>query len=186
MKDLRVYSPFFGTLYDESQPVGRIGRGIHYSVLQCAEWFDVTRQPLKQAQLHEFVIIWDEDHDTRIIEAIERLYFAGLLSPVKFIGESKGVLTLLLAAKFYFCPLTDLAAYINAVRDIAENISTDCWGVEFGTFEHIEEGLHQCNIKDIIADSDYRSLLYLRHIDSLWRLGSKDFEPASYYPKEFS
>jgi hypothetical protein len=42
-------------------------------------------------------VIWDEDHDERVIGVVERMYFAGLLHPVLFVGERKGSLTVVLS-----------------------------------------------------------------------------------------
>src|SRR5260370_21913517 len=93
------YSAFFQTLHDEAKPVGKIGRGTHYSILRAQVWQDERLKPLKKGMLADFAVIWDEDHDERVIEVIEWLYFEGLLSPIRFIGERKGSLTVLLDAK---------------------------------------------------------------------------------------
>ena len=90
------YSPFFQPLHDETRPVGHFGRGTHYSVLRVPIWHDERLQPLAQGELLDFAIIWDEDHDERVIEPIEEMYFAGLLAPVRFIGERKGTLSVLI------------------------------------------------------------------------------------------
>src|ERR1700692_4902503 len=90
------YSPFFKTLHDETQPVGHFGRGTHYSVLQVPIWQDQWLNPLPLGSLLDFAVIWDEDHDERVIEVIENIYFSGLLAPVRFIGERKGSLSVLI------------------------------------------------------------------------------------------
>lgn len=97
-----AYSHLFSCIYDEAEPIGRIGRGTHYSIFRAAEWHDVMRRPLPVAQVHDFAVVWDEDHDTRVIEVVEKLYMKSLLSPVQFIGERKGSLNVIVAAKFYF------------------------------------------------------------------------------------
>src|SRR4051812_6684669 len=86
------YSPFFQTLHDETRPVGQLGRGTHYSILRVPIWQDEWLNLLAQGLLLDFAVIWDEDHDARVMEAVEALYFSGLLSPVRFIGERKGSL----------------------------------------------------------------------------------------------
>jgi hypothetical protein len=75
---------------DETQPVGHLGRGTHYSVLRVPIWHDEGLNPLPQVALLDFAIICDEDHDERVMGAIEALYFRGLLAPVRFIGERVG------------------------------------------------------------------------------------------------
>ena len=90
MSDTPAYSTLFCCLYNESAPIGSIGRGCHYSVFRSVEWLDVTRSPLELPEMHDFAVIWDEDHDTRVINVIERIYLSGLLSPIQFVGERKG------------------------------------------------------------------------------------------------
>src|SRR5688572_1906398 len=85
MTNPSVYSKLFACLYDEPAPVGNLGRGTHYSVMRSVEWLDVVRRPLPLPEIHDFAVIWDEDHDSRVIEAVERIYMAGLLSPIQFI-----------------------------------------------------------------------------------------------------
>ena len=78
---MRTYSPFFQTLYDEQAPVGHLGRGTHYSVLRAAVFHDELGEILPEnrykgphAKFHDFAVIWDEDHDKRVIEVIEQIY----------------------------------------------------------------------------------------------------------------
>src|SRR5438093_42433 len=95
--DNHLYSPFLETLHDETRPVGNLGRGTHYSVLRAVTWHDTFLTALPRAALLDFAIIWDEDHDARVIQVVNELYFEGLLAPVRFIGERKGGLTVLVA-----------------------------------------------------------------------------------------
>lgn len=172
------YSTLFSTLYDEPEPVGQLGRGTHYSILRSVEWLDVTRRPLALPQVHDFAVIWDEDHDERVIDAIERLYMAGLMSPVQFIGERKGFLTVIVAAKFQFSGTeADARAYTSAVEAIGQSLD-DAWTTEVGWFDRAPGNPHQNNPGGIIADQGRRVQTYLEHIDGLWRLGTKDFAPT--------
>ena len=102
MAQTPVYSHLLSCIYDEPEPIGHIGRGAHYSVFRCAESRDVSWSPVSPAQVHDFAVIWDEDHDTRVIAVAEALYAEGVLAPVQFIGERKGNLTVILAAKFFY------------------------------------------------------------------------------------
>jgi hypothetical protein len=177
MSTFPTYSSLFSTLYDEQNPVGHLGRGTHYSVFRCIEWLDVTRSPLQEAQLHDFAVIWDEDHDSRVISAIEQLYMAGLFSPVQFIGERKGMLTLIVAAKFYYHGTADIiSSYKKLVNNISENLEADCWPSDIGSFDRAP-GDHQCFTKGIISAEEHRVITYLKNIDSLWNLGTKKFKP---------
>lgn len=173
------YSNLFTCLHDESGPVGSLGRGTHYSVFRAVEWLDVTRRPLVLPQIHDFAVIWDEDHDTRIIDAIEQIYMAGLLSPVQFIGERKGGLTALVAARFYFAGSeADTEAYRKAVEAITQNLP-DSWCADVGSFDRIPGSAHQCDYQGIINDQEHKVGIYLANIDSLWRLGTYDYHPPA-------
>ena len=92
-----MYSQFFETLHDETHPVGSLGRGTHYSVFRAVTWHDTFLNPLPKAEFLNFAVIWDEDHDTRVVKVVHTLCFEGLLAPVRLIGERKGRLTVLVA-----------------------------------------------------------------------------------------
>ncbi|MCQ3000710.1 hypothetical protein NLO98_13195 [Pseudomonas syringae] len=81
--ELPVYSKFFRTEYDEQYNVGKLGA--HYSVLS----FPLVKDSEK-FQLQRLAVIWDADHDTRVINILEAGFFAGLTRPVVFIAEHKG------------------------------------------------------------------------------------------------
>jgi hypothetical protein len=175
MTAIPQYSTLFTCLYDEAAPIGSLGRGTHYSILRSVEWLDVTRRPLETPQVHDFAVIWDEDHDTRVIDTIERIYMAGLLSPVQFIGERKGSLHVVVAAKFYFVGAeSDNRAYEQAIQEISEN-QDDSWPAHVGSFDRQPGSPHQTFPEGIIDDGDHRVEVYLRNIDSLWKLGTKPF-----------
>jgi hypothetical protein len=176
-----TYSPLFSTIYDEQKPVGHLGRGTHYSVFRCAEWLDIIRSPLQNAQIHDFAVIWDEDHDTRIFSAIERIYISGLLSPVQFIGERKGMLTVIVAARFYYHGKEEvLTNYKQQIGNISHNLGFDSWLSKVGSFDRAPGSSHQCIVEGIISDQEHRVITYLRNIDSLWNLGTKEFVPGTY------
>lgn len=178
-----AYSHLISCIHDEPAPIGQIGRGSHYSVFRAAQWHDVMRRPLPVAQLHDFAVIWDEDHDTRVIQAVEKLYMRSLLSPVQFIGERKGFLTVIVAAKFYYgVPESELEAYKAAVQAEASDVDGDYWNTEVGSFDRSEFD-HQTDVSAIIQDTDFRAKTYLRNIDALWRLGTLDYVPLKASPE---
>jgi hypothetical protein len=177
MADARQYSKLFSCLYDEPAPVGALGRGTHYSIFRSVEWLDMNRRPLAFPQIHDFAVVWDEDHDERVIEAVERIYMAGLLSPVQFIGERKGGLTAVVAARFYFAE-AEIEAYRRAIEAIAQGLD-DPWPVQLGSFDRNPGSSHQCFFEALINDSDHRVGLYLANIDSLWSLGTKAYTPTA-------
>jgi hypothetical protein len=175
MPNTSAYSTLFTTIYDEKEPIGNIGRGSHYSILRSVEWMDVIRAALKTPQIHDFAVIWDEDHDIRIMEAVEKIYMAGLLSPVQFIGERKGFLSVIVAAKFYFqASESEINSYANAIDKIAQSLD-DPWGSDIGCFDRIQGSPHQCFNLNIIQDNEPKVLNYLRNVDNLWSLGTKEY-----------
>lgn len=183
MKTHPVYSDLFACLYDEPEPVGRLGRGTHYSVFRAAEWLDVVRDPLPVPQVHDFAVIWDEDHDTRVIEAVEAIYMAGLLSPVQFIGERKGTLYVVVAAKFYWNSEPRVKQYLVELNSIAKRLPNgDVWPIELLFFDRSPSfpptDPHQTEIDGLVSDERHKVVTYLRSIDILWSLGTKAWRPA--------
>lgn len=183
---LPTYSTLFSCLYDEPSPIGHLGRGTHYSVFRSVEWLDVTRTPVPLPQIHDFSVIWDEDHDTRIIETIEAIYMAGLLSPIQFIGERKGTLTIIVAARFYFWGNdAEFKSYERQLQKICQNPSHgDSWELEVGMFDRSPGSPHQTELHGLISAEEHRVITYLRNIDSLWGLGTKPFTQKR-YPNPF-
>ena len=169
-----VYSHLFSCLYDEPEPVGRLGRGAHHSVFRSVQWRDIGGDPLETGRIHDFAIIWDEDHDVRAIRVAERLHLAGYLWPVVFIGERKGVLTILFAGMAG--PLQDRDDdHLAKIREIAEDAGDDRWDCHMGWFYRIEvceEGTSHTG-GGIINDIGWRVVNYLNGIDALWQLGEK-------------
>lgn len=177
------YSTLFSCLHDEREPVGYVGRGTHYSVFRSVEWLDVERRQLAKPQTHDFAVIWDEDHDERIIDVIERIYMAGLFSPVQFIGERKGGLSIVLAARYYCGSSDDFrgAEFEKLVRPLVSDVNGDSWNLEIGCFDRHDTSArgHQTELPSIIQDNDEVVFTYLKNIDNLWRLGTKDWSPKA-------
>jgi hypothetical protein len=151
---LRKYSDFFSTLYDEEHPVGNLGRGTHYSILRAVVWNPTI-------QFHDFAVIWDEDHDMRVIWVVEQLYAKQLLSEILMIGERKGSITAITRTQ----PPKDFEA---KVADIATSVPTDSFSADVECLTQTS-GL-------IINDNNSRIQAYLAGIDALWRLGTKPVE----------
>lgn len=181
----RHYSDYFTTIYDEAAPVGHLGRGAHYSVMRYASWHDVDCSCLDRPQTHDFAVIWDEDHDTRIFYAIEKILQAGLLAPIQFIGERKAFLSVVVASRFYYTgSQTDQVDYENALQKIASDVDGDHWNLQIGFFDKAGPD-HQTQMPGMIACDDAAEDVYLRNIDNLWKLGTKVFEakPRSLSPR---
>lgn len=160
------YSPFFQALHDETQPVGHFGRGTHYSVLRVPIWHDERLKSLPQGELLDFAIIWDEDHDDRVIEPIEEMYFAGLLAPVRFIGERKGTLSVLVDSETAAWDEKTRRNYHAAVNRISQCLD-DPWPVivapVFGLGREAS----------IVQGEPDEIATYLKNIQLLWKLGRR-------------
>lgn len=169
---MKTYSDFFKTLHDEQSPTGYLGRGTHHSVLRAVVFHDASGKHLPRAQFMDFAVIWDEDHDDRVIEPIEKIYRCGLLPRFVMFGERKGSLTAVLADG---SRAHALEAALNTVTQHLD--SGDEWPARVVELENAA-GL-------IIDDSAERTSLYLRNIVMLWNLGlkapsdmEKSFNPA--------
>ncbi len=162
---MKKYFNYFKTLHDETSPVGQLGRGAHYSIVQSLAWTDLKLIPSSTPLLHNLAIIWDEDHDERIIGVIETLYLRGLLTPVLFAGERKGALSLVLNSDIATnMPDGWLSEYTRKVSSIADNLE-DPWGIDVSLFDD--------SITGIINGDDREVNLYLHTVKMLWRLGLK-------------
>ena len=171
MKNYVSYSPLFTTLYDETQPVGKIGRGTHYSMLRAAQPLDLLLEPQVQITAQDFCIVWDEDHDDRIMDVIEELYIQNLLAPILFIAERKGSVTVILEKEFY--DDETLYSYFESQLMLIVQSRNDPWTCKIGYFD-MDTG--EIKAGSLIHDSTPRVIIYLRHIVGLWNLGLKEYK----------
>jgi hypothetical protein len=123
-----------------------------------------------------------------VIEVIEKVYMAGLFSPIQFIGERKGMLKVVVAARFgvgHHGPEID--RYVRELEALSE-VEGDTWPVEIGTFDRHDTSTrgHQTDLPGIIDDKDEAVFTYLKNIDYLWRLGTKNWQPRSIYNSSMS
>ncbi len=164
-----IFPQFFKTIHSDNKAVGDIGDGSHYSVLRSTTWYDNSRLLLNEPMIHDFAIIWDKDHDNRIIEFVEHMFMNNVLSPVLFVGESKEHLTVFVSPLFR--ETTDehvFQDYVSSVVELAKNQYVP-WTAEVCVFgEALTK--HQ-----IIDSSNDRVELFLKNINMLWNLGLKDF-----------
>ncbi len=178
MTNTPQYSTLLHCLYDQPEPVGNLGRGTHYSIFRCVERLNVELKPATPPHVHDFAVIWDEDHDRRVITVIEALYMADLLAPVQFIGERKAFLTIIIAARTwsYGITLEEYQKRAEAVVLAALN-NQDYWNVEVGIFDRSEGSPHQRDTMSIIAAPYFQVSSYMVAIDAMWSLGTKPFAP---------
>lgn len=149
---MRQYSHFFSTLHDEQTAVGKLGRGTHYSVLRTA----LLDKP--EPQWHDFAVVWDEDHDTRIIWVIEQLHIQRLLRDVLAIGERKGSVTIITAT-----PRPN-----NQLLTVSEHGWNPPGDFFSSCVEHIDAATGM-----LINDDEDRVRAYVKGIAALWRLGTR-------------
>lgn len=109
---------------------------------------------------------------------IEKIYMAGYLSPIQFIGERKGMLKVVLAARFGVGHIgPEIDAYVRELEGLAE-AQGDTWPVEVGTFDRNDTSArgHQTDLPGIIDDKSEAVFTYLKNIDYLWKLGTKNWQ----------
>jgi hypothetical protein len=151
---MKFYSHFFSTVFDQTEGIGTLGRGTHYSILRA-----VLLEPA--AKFHDFAVIWDEDHDLRIVWILEQIYAQRLLMPILAIGERKGGITVLTNGQ-------EQSDYARSLAEIVGRIPSDAFSLEIERFS-VASSM-------IINASDERVRGYLAGIDALWSLGSKACE----------
>ena len=157
---MKQYSPFFSTLHDEDGPVGHLGGGTHYSVLRAVLW-----EP--EPAFHDFAVVWDEDHDLRVVWVLEQMLTHGLLGRALVVGERKGGVTVLTREGVD-------PKYGEAVEQIAGSVPTDCFSSNVEQLDHAT-GL-------LINDEPPRVRAYVAGIDALWRLGKN---PCTFTTRPF-
>jgi hypothetical protein len=158
---MHKYSHFFETLHDEQNPIGHLGRGTHYSVLRAITFHDAMGRALSEGRFCDFAVIWDEDHDERVIGAIETVYRNGLLAPFIVFGERKANFTAIFGEGLRDAKRQEFLK--SQIEKIAEDVDGDSW-VGYVNSLGSEDN-------PIISDSDDRVQLYLANIKMLWELG---------------
>lgn len=158
------YSKFFHTEYDEQSPIGKIGRGAHYSVLSTLQQRDEHLNFMSESKIQRIGLIWDEDHDDRIIEVLERALVKGILSPVRFIGERKGGVTIIVDKNN---AQARHPAFRKTWESICNSVDSDSWAFSIETIEN-DTGM-------IIQTSNDQIKTYLTNIDNLWSIGLFDY-----------
>jgi hypothetical protein len=163
---MEFYSPFFQTLHDERSPPGHLGNGTHASILRGIVFKDANLKELDQGVETDFAIIWDADHDTRIIKAVEAIYRAGFLSSILMIGERKGTLHAIVLGQTYNEDFREQMLHSHLekqLHEIAQSIEGDPWLSSFRVLTNPD--------RTIIDDDDEKVRLYLANLKMLWRLG---------------
>jgi hypothetical protein len=165
-----TYSTFFTCLHDEDRQVASCLPA--YSVFRAIDSRDVTRKPTERPRVHDFVVIWDDDHDARIIAVIEEMLMAGILPGVQFISEHKGTLSIILASPTYWA--NDPEEFKAQVSKLSA-AAGDFWVVEVGMIDTTAGNMkiqHQCDFLEILGNSD-AEIAFFFLIAAAWQLGTK-------------
>ena len=169
------YSELFYCLFDKKHS-GAEGKSAHHSVFQAAVWHDKLMNPVSSAKVQRLAVIWDEDHDTRILDVLEEIYIKGLLSPILFIGERRGRVVVILDQEF-ICKTTEkqLLEYKSKIAEICQNpCHEDSWSVNFGWFNCVPvDGKYKANPDDLVYQGNGYNIMCAIHME--FRLGVDDF-----------
>jgi hypothetical protein len=152
---------FFKPLYVQTAPVGYLGRGTHHSVYRSISWYGLKLQKLARPLFHDFAIIWDEDHDTRVFEAIQKLYIEGLLAAAIFVGERKGTFHFLIdpSNNFDQKEMDEIKQRVDAITQDG----SDPWPA------HVD--FYNSNSPSIINDASSSVQIFLESTKLQWSLG---------------
>ena len=164
---MKSYSPLFETIYDEQEPSSELGRGTHHSILRAIVGHDEYGDELDEIMNLDFAVIWDEDHDTRIISVLEKLHVSGQLSVGKIFGERKG--------NIYFIfndveneEYLDSSDIYTEITNTIKSDDVENWIVHIGFLSQYDPTI------GIINDDKKKVLSYLEDISEKWNLGLKD------------
>jgi hypothetical protein len=125
---------------------------------------DETGKPLPKGQFADFAVIWDEDHDNRVIEPIEKIYRRGLLPCFLMFGERKGGFTAILAKGVHNeSRLSDLRDTINGITQRLD--TEDAWPARVVALESPDNSIIDASVEKVS--------LYLNNLAMLWQLGVK-------------
>lgn len=158
------YSTIFHTVYDQPSPVGvlTLGHGNHFSVLSCPQWRGILNENTLGEVRNQMVgVIWDEDHDTRVIGVLERAYINRLMAPVMFVGERRAKLRVVVQDDFAFSD-EYLEEWVSSVAEALND--SDEWEVEIVRLKDV--GTHGI----VVADKEVVNR-YLGVIRDLWGVG---------------
>ena len=179
---MQCYSYLFTTLFDELVAPShmRLGYGSHYSVLRAVLWPGSLHQAVSRYVaepigpiLNDFCVVWDADHDARVIWFIEQLHVRRMLDSVLFVGEHKGHVTVL--TNLHRHPEHD--GLSETVDELAAQLPCDPWT---GSAHRFDDPDDEADVPEylcrLIQDEPVRVEAYLGWLQTLWWLGRKPLE----------
>lgn len=84
-----IYSRLLYTEYE--QPHNDKGEGA-YTIFSTQQLFGADCMPLETVCIQKFAVLWEDKPDTRVIDLIEQSIILAILSPVKLLHASEGML----------------------------------------------------------------------------------------------
>jgi len=87
---MKRYSTYFQTIHDQPSRREDSRRIEGFTVFRVVVWSDHELKRRDTPKNHTFAIVWDEDHDTRVIQVAEKFYLAGVLQCISMIYEHEG------------------------------------------------------------------------------------------------
>jgi hypothetical protein len=135
--------------------------------LRNLTWIGKNNETMKKAMAHDFAIIWEKDHDERIIPAILRMYTNNLFGAAMIVGVRRGVLTYLIDnALLQQIDEQQITVFKNALTEQCQPHTGDKWSVEVASIQ-------DPRTSQIIMDTPEKVRVYLENIHNLWNLGIK-------------
>ena len=86
-----IYSRWLYT--EHEQPHNADGEGA-YTIFSTQQLFGADCMPLEVVCIQKFAVLWEGQPDTRVIDLIEQSITLAVLSPVKLLNASKGMLVI--------------------------------------------------------------------------------------------
>jgi hypothetical protein len=162
------YSTILACLFDQAGPAIVNGGNPSYSIFRVTQARDQIGQRVDRMTVHDLAIIWDDDHDERVVYALERLHLAGLLWPVVFASENRGTLTMFIQGG-----LSLPSNFEEEVREACSAAVKDNWHVTFPIYNrpspfNFNPGL------DVVPGASLNAISYLCAIDAQWKLGLRE------------
>lgn len=169
-------------LHDTSRPVASQNVGMNRSLLNFHySVYEVTYLPVLMSSTKttsRLVILWDEDHDTRVFSVVECLAESGLLPYVAVIGERKAAVTIILNKNVKkvlkgLKPVSnswgdvDLSEFSKKINLKVQEEHEDEWNTEFYT----DISLFHYSYKD----NDLVVAKYLDLLNDIWDLQLETF-----------
>jgi hypothetical protein len=132
-------------------------------VLRAITFHDAVGDVLPEGKFCDFAVIWDEDHDERVLAPIEAVYRCGFLASFLIFGERKGGFTAILAEEG--CGSERQLLLAARLASITESVDGDSWPARVTTLGSADN--------PIISDAADKVDLYLTNLKMLWNLGLK-------------